>query len=65
MLEGPPSIMISEMPLIGQISKQAPSTLHWRTGQTESKRERRKEGENIYRHKGGAMERLSYVSLMN
>lgn len=58
--------MISEILLIGQISEQAPGTLLWRTGQTESKSEgeRRKEGENIYRHKGGAMKRLGYLSLM-
>lgn len=31
----------------------------------EQERERRKEGANIYRHKGGPMKRLSYVSLMN
>lgn len=43
------SIMISEILLIGQISEQAPGTLLWRTGQTESKseRERRKEGETF------------------
>lgn len=58
--------MITEILLIGQISEQAPSTLLWRTGQTESKRGRDgRKGENIYRHKGGAMKRLSYVSLMN
>ena len=59
MLEGPPSIMIPEILLIGQISEQAPGTLLWRTGQTESKRERRTEGRGKHlQTQGGCHEKV-------
>ena len=61
-----PSIMIAEILLIGQISKQAPSNLLWRTSQIESIREREKDGRKgeTFTDTGG-MKRLSHVSLMN
>lgn len=59
-LEGPPSLMISEILLIGQISERVPGTPLWRTGQAE----RRERKQNIYRHERATVKRPSLMNFV-